>query len=300
MITGTFLDEITHDIPYQNWGKKEWARDFEIMKSVGIDTVILIRAGYQDKATFQSKVLEKENPILIVQDDMVGMFLDLAEQNEMDFFFGTYDSGRYWHSGNPQKEVDINKAFTEEVWEKYGHKKAFKGWYISHEINSFDEGVMKVYEQLANHLRGLKELPILISPFVRGRKQFDDAITPDQHEKEWEQVFARIEGLVDIVAFQDGQCGFDELREYLEINSRLASKHNLSCWSNIESFDRDMPWDFPPLGWPKLRYKIDEARKAYVDKLITFEFSHFMSPQSMYPSAHKLFERYCEEYGLGS
>ena len=25
-ITGTFLDEISHDIPHQNWGKKEWSQ----------------------------------------------------------------------------------------------------------------------------------------------------------------------------------------------------------------------------------------------------------------------------------
>ena len=25
-ITGTFLDEISHDIPHQNWGEKEWDR----------------------------------------------------------------------------------------------------------------------------------------------------------------------------------------------------------------------------------------------------------------------------------
>ena len=23
-ITGTFLDEISHDIPHQNWGEREW------------------------------------------------------------------------------------------------------------------------------------------------------------------------------------------------------------------------------------------------------------------------------------
>lgn len=27
-ITGTFLDEISHDIPHQNWGEKEWDLDF--------------------------------------------------------------------------------------------------------------------------------------------------------------------------------------------------------------------------------------------------------------------------------
>ena len=42
-ITGTFLDEISHDIPHQNWGLKEWDQDFQHMKRIGIDTVIMIR-----------------------------------------------------------------------------------------------------------------------------------------------------------------------------------------------------------------------------------------------------------------
>ena len=27
-LTGTFIDEISHDIPHQNWGEKEWDQDF--------------------------------------------------------------------------------------------------------------------------------------------------------------------------------------------------------------------------------------------------------------------------------
>ena len=42
-ITGTFLDEISHNIPHQNWGEKEWDRDFQAMKTAGIDTVVMIR-----------------------------------------------------------------------------------------------------------------------------------------------------------------------------------------------------------------------------------------------------------------
>jgi glucokinase len=37
-ITGTFLDGITHDIPAQNGGPAERARDFDAMKAIGIDT----------------------------------------------------------------------------------------------------------------------------------------------------------------------------------------------------------------------------------------------------------------------
>jgi hypothetical protein len=297
MITGTFLDEITHDIPYQNWGREEWSRDFRAMRSIGIDTVILIRAGYQDKATYDSKVLRKLHPHLIVQEDLVGLFLDLAEENGMQFCFGTYDSGLYWHSGQPDKEADLNIAFTEEFFERYGHRKAFGGWYVSHEINSFDETAMRVYERLAVHLRSLKRLPILISPYIKGPKQFQEVFTIEQHASEWERVFGRIKGLVDIVAFQDGNVHYADLQEFLRVNADLARKHGLTSWSNVESFDRDMPIKFPPIGWPKLRFKIDAARAAGVDKLITFEFSHFMSPHSMYPSAHTLFRRYAEHYG---
>ncbi len=51
-ITGTFLDEISHDIPHQNWGEKEWDRDFRHMKAIGIDTVIDIRSGYRKFITY--------------------------------------------------------------------------------------------------------------------------------------------------------------------------------------------------------------------------------------------------------
>lgn len=294
MITGTFLDEISHDIPSANWGPEEWTRDFAAMKADGIDTVILIRAGYKDRATFDSKVLRKRHPHLIVQEDLVALFVSLAEQNGMSFWFGTYDSGELWHTGKHREEADINRAFADEAWERYGHSSAFRGWYISHEINAFDEGVMRVYADLSKHLRQLAALPILISPYIRGPKQFEQSFTLAQHEKEWSQVFARIEGLVDVVAFQDGNVPFAELPDYLAVNNGLAKKHGLATWSNVESFDRDVHLKFPPIAWSKLRYKMEAAIAAEVDKLITFEYSHFLSPNSMFSSAVTLHKRYRE------
>ena len=294
-ITGTFLDEITHDIPSQNWGTKEWAADFDAMKAIGIDTVILIRAGYREKATFDSRVLQKNYNMLPAYCDLVDTFLSEAERCSMKFFFGTYDSGRFWVHGEYQKETDLNKAFCDEVIERYEHRKAFSGWYISHEINTFDVGMMKVYEDLSRHLRQLKNVPILISPYIKGVKQFgEEAISLEKHVQEWESVFQRIQGIVDIVAFQDGNVSFHDLPHYLKANSDLASRYKIQSWSNVESFDRDMPIKFPPIDFRKFRYKMEQAANAGVNKLITFEFSHFMSPHSIYPSAHHLYNRYRE------
>jgi hypothetical protein len=107
-------------------------------------------------------------------------------------------------------------------------------------------------------------------------------------------IFGRLSGLVDIVAFQDGQVDFGELSTFTHINVDLARKHGLRPWSNIESLERGTPIDFLPIAWPNLRYKMDVAQAAGVDKLITFEFSHFMSPHSVYLSARNLYQRYDE------
>jgi hypothetical protein len=78
----------------------------------------------------------------------------------------------------------------------------------------------------------------------------------------------------------------------------LIRKHGMHPWSNLETFDRDMPFKFPPNDWQKLWWKLTAAETAGVEKIITFEFSHFMSPQSCWPGAANLFKRYCEHYGI--
>ena len=292
-LKGTFLDEITHDIPSQNWSREDWARDFDAMKAVGIDTVILIRAGYRQQATFASKVLKKAMDILPVYTDLVELFLDEAERCDMDFYFGLYDSGTYWVHKDYRTEIDINKDFCDEVVQQYGHKKAFRGWYFSHEIGRYEKGVMDVYEEMAAYLKKLKQQPILISPYVQGIKQFAyESITIDDHAREWREIFKHLQGTIDVVAFQDGQVGYDELSDYLHIHKSLADEFGIESWSNVESFDRDMPIKFPPIPFKNLRFKMEQAAKAGIEHMITFEFSHFMSPNSMYHSAHGLYKQY--------
>lgn len=94
-ITGTFLDEISHDIPHQNWGEKEWDADFRHMKAIGIDTVIMIRSGYRRFMTYPSKYLSKKG-CYMPSVDLLDMFLRLSEKHGMKFYFGLYDSGKYW------------------------------------------------------------------------------------------------------------------------------------------------------------------------------------------------------------
>ena len=304
LITGTFIDEISHDIPHQNWGPLEWEKDFQHMKAAGIDTVILIRGGYRRFITYPSKYLIEQHGCYEPPIDLINLYLTLAEKYEMSFYFGLYDSGKYWDTGNLTFEIDANKYVIEEVWKMYGHRKAFKGWYISTEISRKTKGAIEAFSSLGNMCKQISDqLPVLISPWIDGKKAVmassgsltkDQVISVLEHENEWNEIFEGIHQSIDAVAFQDGHVDYHELEQFFSVNKKLADKYQLQCWTNAESLDRDMPIKFLPIKFEKLQLKLAAAKKAGYDKAITFEFSHFMSPQSAYVQAHHLFNRYME------
>ena len=308
-ITGTFLDEISHDIPHQNWGEKEWDLDFRYMKSMGIDTVIMIRSGYRKFGTYPSEYLLKKKGCYMPSVDLLDMYLRLAEKYGMKFYFGLYDSGRYWDTGDMSWEVEDNKYVIEEVWRKYGTRyKSFAGWYISGEISRATKGAIGAFHDMGKQCKDVSGgLPTFISPWIDGKKAVmasgsglskSDAVSVEQHEKEWNEIFDGIHDVVDACAFQDGHIDYDEMDAFFSVNKKLADKYHMECWTNAESFDRDMPIKFFPIKFDKLRLKLEAAKRAGYDKGITFEFSHFMSPQSAYAQAGHLYDRYKEYFGI--
>lgn len=303
-IKGTFLDEISHDIPHQNWGRKEWEQDFAYMKLIGINSVILIRSGYRKWLTYPSQILIERENAYRPSVDLVQMFLELSQKHGMDFYFGLYDSGRYWVNGDFQSELDLNKTLIEEVWSKYGNMPAFKGWYISQECSRKTGAIIKMYAGLGEYCKSVSgQLTTLISPYIDGVKNISQyqaetsrtlGVSLKRHEEDWNEIFDGIKNAVDIVAFQDGHIEFDELDDFLQINKQLADKYGIRSWTNSETFDRDMPIKFLPIKWEKLRMKLEAAQRVGMEQAITFEFSHFMSPQSAYLQAGHLYNRYKE------
>lgn len=304
-ITGTFLDEITWDIPHQNWGYCEWEQDFLNMKAIGIDTVILIRCGLDRFIAYPSEVLMKEKGCFRPYVDLVEMFLTLADKHGMKFYFGTYcERGRRDFAAS----VDLNRRVTEEAWKRYGTHKSFAGWYLTDEITLREARRAPFIRDLGRHCKGLSNnLPVLISPFMDGaknvsqysgelRKANDSGVAA--HEKAWDGIFDCLKGTVDSVAFQDGHVDYHELEAYFEVNRKLTTKYGIQCWTNAETFDRDMPIKFLPIHFEKLMMKLEAAQRIGYDKAITFEFSHFMSPQSVYSAAGNLYRRYRECMGV--
>ena len=299
------MDEISHDIPHQNWGEKEWDRDFQYMRDAGIESVILIRCGYRRWQTFPSEVLTREEGCYTPPVDLVDLFLRLSDKYGMKFWFGLYDSGKYWTAGEYEKEVAINRKVIDEVWARYGHHRSFAGWYLSQECSRNTGTIVDLYAGLGRYCKEVSGgLPTMISPYIDGTKNIsqyvgstsraEGGVSIESHEREWDAIFRGIAGAVDIVAFQDGHVGYDELVDFLRVNKRLADRYGLECWTNSETFDRDMPIKFLPIKWEKLLLKMRLAAEAGYTNAITFEFSHFMSPQSAYLQAGHLYDRYME------
>lgn len=303
-ITATFLDEISHDIPHQNWGEAAWDLDFRYMQKIGINTVIMIRCGYRKFITYPSEYLLSRG-CYRPTTDLLDMFLRLADKYNMLFYFGLYDSGTYWDTGDLHTEVEHNRYVVDEVWSKYGLKhKSFAGWYISGEISRKTKHSIRAFSELGHMCKSVSAgLPTFISPWIDGKKAVmaaskdlskSDAISVRHHQEEWSEIFDGIKGSIDACAFQDGHIDYHELDAFFTVNKQLADQYGIACWTNAETFDRDMPIKFMPIKFDKLRLKLEAAKRANYDKAITFEFSHFMSPQSAYRQAANLYDRYMQ------
>ena len=288
-ISGTFLDGIAADIPSQNWGEKEWIKQFDVFKAMGMDTVIIIRVGWKDMAMYNSKVI---NPKVYDPDDRVALFLEQAQRTGLHLYMGVYDSEKYWTEFNPESEVAINLDVISELYERYNKHPAFYGWYLSHEP-ALTYHPWEIWNPLIRKMRELTpSKPILLSPRFEGRKFIRGEFrSSHEYARAFDHTMEQMTERIDAAAFMDGHVDFGELADYISAMKCVLEKRTIELWSNLETFDRDLPIRFPPIDWLKMKTKL-ESVQPYVTKIITFEAPHFLSPYSMWESARTLYERY--------
>ena len=291
-ITGTFIDEITYDIPSSNWTRDIWKKDLDYMQEIGIDTLIFIRGGLEDKSVFPSKVLGTH-----YADDFAGFIFEEASKRKMDVYFGLYMTNINWNNGDALGEIRINKPFVDEAYQRFGDYPAFKGWYIPQEC-SWDclnfKDILKGLSAICKDKTPDKE--VMISPFFNSHLLAGkDGFSPERHIEEWDRLFDYGGRDIDICAFQDGTAPMNEIDKFYTLTGELCKKYNIRHWVNAETFERDVRCMYYPITFQLLRRRL-EHHKNYAEKIITFEFSHFLSPQSIYPSARNLNTLYKEFY----
>ncbi len=288
-ITGTFVDGVASDIPSNNWTADDWKIEFDNFKALGIDTVIIIRVGFRDSAMYRSEVMKTS---LYEDPDLIEIMLREAERVGISLYIGMFDTMNYWPRNDWQNEVAVNRELIFELRERYSAFSAFKGWYMSHE-GSLHTHPNQIWKPLCETIRSFdKTRPIIVSPRYHGKKcDANWPVPPEVHARHFDYLLGEMDGLISAYAFMDGHVDFRDLESYVKATYDVFKKHGIAYWSNLETFDRDMPWKFPPIEWSKLRFKL-ETVQPYVEKIITFEAPHFLSPNSLFPSARKLHERY--------
>ena len=289
-ITGTFIDEITYDIPSSNWSRSQWRRDLDNMKRVGIDTLVFIRGGFYGKSIYPSRVLGTEST-----DDFAGFILTEAEKRRMKVFMGLYISTIDWSGGDAASEIAINKRFIDEVYSRYSGIPSLAGWYIPQEASRDELNITEVMKGLSYTCKAKDDkMPVLISPYFNTHVTGGD-FTVAQHAEEWHSIFSRCAQQIDICAFQDGSAPIETMRDYFRKTKELCDEFGMAHWVNTETFERDVRRMYYPIPFPLLREKLTQ-HEEYAEKIITFEFSHFLSPQSIYPSARNLNRLYRSHY----
>ncbi len=289
-ITGTFIDEITYDIPSSNWTKRQWKRDLDNMKKVGIDTLIFIRGGFYGKTIYPSSYFHTENT-----DDFAGFIMEEAAKRRMKVYMGLHISDIDWGGGDAKGEIERNRHFIREVYERYNGIPSFSGWYIPQEASKNELNIPEVMKGLS-YLCKEKDsaMPVLISPYFNTPVTGGD-FTVSQHAEEWHGIFSRCAEQIDACAFQDGSAPIETMREFFVKTRRLCDEFGMEHWVNTETFERDVRRMYYPIPFGLLKQKLD-IHKEYAEKIITFEFSHFLSPQSIYPSARNLNRLYRRNY----
>lgn len=292
-IKGTFVDEITYDIPSQNWSLDDWKEDLDNMKSVGIDTVIFVRGFFENKCIFPSKLLENKDGVV----DLLGFVLKECEKRDMKVYIGMYIKNLVWDYGKSDNEIQMNDIFTDEIIEKYSQYKSFYGWYIPHEVGNDCLNICDIYYSLSKMCKEkTPDKKVLISPFFLTEVLVGEEgkLYPNQVYDEWDKIFAKSGQYIDYCAFQDGSAPMDTMESYFINVKKACDKHHVELWQNVELMARGSD-TFLPNDISLIAKKI-EVIKPYVTNVITFEFSHFMSPKADLEGARKLYKDYKEYY----
>jgi len=204
-----------------------------------------------------------------------------------------------------QGELRRNKKVVKELWERYSSFSSFAGWYIPYEIGDIysrnDETRVLLTEFIAeltafcHQTSGGK--PVAISAYFSGE------LDPAEYGDLWKKIFASAD--IDIMVLQDG-AGSHLLSLELAMRrfaalKRVCESEGIKLWSYLEIFDQIHGWpiDSKPrevvtadLG--KVLEQID-AEEEYVDKILCFEFSRYMSPQQN-EASKRLYEDYMRFY----
>ncbi len=275
---------------------EDWDRELDAMRHVGLDTLIIQYLQYNDTNLI---------PTDPTATDPTREILRYADVHKMRVFIGTKaDDGWWkWDEAYLKKSLAERKALTTMMQERYGEHRSFGGWYFTEEASGFltPEKVVQLrgyFRELSDHCKALRDQPVGFAPF------FSD-ITPLEDMR---RIYSGLlDGAgIDIMMVQDGvgARGWDEKLEekivpFFQMYQEICKKTGVTLWCDLESFEReDMKKEYGFIATEIERVVRQlKAVDPYVEKFVTFDFFHYMSPYRG-ERQRALYEGYCRYLGI--
>lgn len=292
-IAGTFIQLDAGNLSYT---ADQWRSEFKAMKSLGINTLIIGEVARQDHAFCRIK----SYPLFAKcgTSDPLKAVLDIAKDSRVKVYVGLYQ----WDWKNRQEPKEFEEfarrcnEVADEVWAEYGKHPAFAGWYVlGWEIGNapaVDNVGVKTYTTVVGHLRKLSgKLPIIAAPY------FTLDITPEDFEQGWKKLLPALG--VDIIALQDGvgcdrKITTEDARPYFQAMRRVCHSANVAPWADVEVFDQAAGWK--PADTPRVMLQLWTV-SPYVEKIVIWEFNHYLSPNRGLYSLAPLIDAICRAWG---
>lgn len=137
-IRGTFLDF------YRSLTPDLWALEFQYMKQINIDTIVIVSVG-QLQANSDGTYGLSPNGLLYPSnylppsarptDDRLELLLSLADSQGMNIYLGSLQTADTWSNGDEFGPLrQWNQQVESEIIQRYGRHASLKGWYFTQEI----------------------------------------------------------------------------------------------------------------------------------------------------------------------
>ena len=249
------------------WSEEQWEREFQAMKAIGMQVLIIQHIADKDFAFYRSGFLPLFQPC--GTSDPLATLLTLAQKHRFSVWLGLDASADVARNLSIAREV---RAHYRRFWD------VVRGWYVFGAFGelmnappTFDPTV-RAYAAVIPELKRIAPLPVMIAP------AFTLDVTPDALAKGWENLFAVFRP--DVMAVQDGVgCGRNltpqNIRPYFAALKEVCDRHEVRLWSDLEIFD--IPSGWRPASIDRIAAQFAAVRDL-VDKVVVFEFNHYMSP----------------------
>lgn len=302
-VVGTFIQPYL----FADSTQAVWENHFSKLLEAGIDIVIIQWTARTPYAKFMDVYYPSEVAAANKADGYnvkpycLERCLAAAEKKGIKVFVGLNDSDEWWDG----KVVDdkwsqsqglVGNQIAGEIYDLYKEKypNTLYGWYFTWEffnaMKGYEDKAAKFLNYTLDYIDELDpSMPLMLSPFVSNSAS--DAVSAGE---QWTKVFAKAnfrEG--DIYCCQDsvgaGHIKIEELDSYYkELKKACDTKPGLKFWANNENFDQS-DWSSADLG--RFVKQMNIASK-YVEKHVTFAYSHYYSPDRGFTNFHNAYVKY--------